>query len=444
MAAATSCTPIEGCGGRGCNSSRCRLLTPACIFNETVFHRSADGFWQPLHGRVRIPWNSHHQINYAELNRINERTGAQLTSIMDLAPKQDSACEPPLSFVPVWSLNYADTMYSSLVPLIELDALHLIQANRTLLLPDPLLKHMHPKCRSNTNGPCHTPEWFRTLLTLLSPLQFTHQLSPSCGHGDLSRCPKPVCFSHLRFCSLRSMFDARPKGLDVWTSVQRLVTVQANEAHGEPAQSSIIRVLIERRFSKGMKGRSLANLDELLSRCSQDASLACTTHTFGAAGLAADMRAVRAADVLVGLHGAGLANAWFMRRRSVVVEVRPYGFDGSWPDSYFRSPIRAVSPPRIFHLTVAIGAPELCRPNRGFAITISDALSARACTLPWATLRHALRIVRWWRDGDRGSETPESRYVSGSWASKTIVAYATENEGSGASTQAGEASGKTA
>ena len=48
----------------------------------------------------------------------------------------------------------------------------------------------------------------------------------------------------------------------------------------------------------------------------------------------ADALAMQEADVLVETHGAALVNALFMRRGGALLEVRPYNFDGAWPDRY--------------------------------------------------------------------------------------------------------------
>lgn len=36
------------------------------------------------------------------------------------------------------------------------------------------------------------------------------------------------------------------------------------------------------------------------------------------------------------MHGPALFNAFFMPRRASVVELRPRGFGGAWPDSYLK------------------------------------------------------------------------------------------------------------
>lgn len=41
-------------------------------------------------------------------------------------------------------------------------------------------------------------------------------------------------------------------------------------------------------------------------------------------------------DVLVGVHGAAMMNAIFMPLGASAIEIRPYGFVGSWPNHYLR------------------------------------------------------------------------------------------------------------
>jgi hypothetical protein len=211
----------------------------------------------------------------------------------------------------------------------------------------------------------------------------------------------------------------------------------------------ILRVLFERRLrrvGKGISGRWLANADSLLEQCEDFArrheyirlskeqqrhpldsgvKLECTRHEFGEAGLAEDLRRVRAADVLVGMHGAGLTHAFFMRRRSTVIEVRPYGFGGALPDSNFRNILKLAPTPKIYHMILAMGSPGLCHPSHP-PITIQTATYATTCTLPWRALLRALRVITWWRQpgyGPRPKLSSEERYTQSSWASRNIWAY---------------------
>jgi capsular polysaccharide biosynthesis protein len=54
----------------------------------------------------------------------------------------------------------------------------------------------------------------------------------------------------------------------------------------------------------------------------------CCTHTHTHRNLLSDLAYTRQADVLIGLHSDGLANAFFMDKHASVVEVRPRGFSG--------------------------------------------------------------------------------------------------------------------
>jgi len=107
----------------------------------------------------------------------------------------------------------------------------------------------------------------------------------------------------------------------------------------------VLRVVFVNR-TKTTRARGVANLHELLGRCaalrggllpqqrvaSHRASplsprglrLCCSAHAFGGGALAQDIRVARAADLLVGTHGAGLNNAFFMRRGGALLELRPH------------------------------------------------------------------------------------------------------------------------
>ena len=100
-------------------------------------------------------------------------------------------------------------------------------------------------------------------------------------------------------------------------------------------------VFVNRTQTK--RSRGLANLDELLGRCRggllsqhrvafhrtsplspRGLRLCCSAHAFGGGSLAQDIRVARGADMLVGTHGAGLNNAFFMRRGGALLELRPH------------------------------------------------------------------------------------------------------------------------
>lgn len=329
----TRCSPPAACTLRSpCNGTRCQVLRHACVFNETVVHRDKAGSWRVLRAKIRKPWISHELMSYESLNADTKINAA----VLDAANFRDMSCAPPLAWVPVWSHNFADTFHSTIVPLLELEWLGVVRPNQTLLLVDTLHKHIGRRCRSSTNGPCATPAWFSLAVGHVSRLELVHQIAPSRCQGADRSCT-PVCFSHLRFCSLRSMFDRMPRRLDVWSTAQTLVRrvlpslePSSAAAHGALSWTGErrLRLLFERRMVRGFRGRAIGNLDQLIRLCAREKRLECREVTFGVQGLAADVEAVRWADVLIGLHGAGLTHAFFMRRRSTLVEIRPYGFDG--------------------------------------------------------------------------------------------------------------------
>ena len=80
-------------------------------------------------------------------------------------------------------------------------------------------------------------------------------------------------------------------------------------------------------------------------------------HEFGRRGVAADVAAARRADVLVGTHGAALTYGFYMRRGAALVEVRPYRFEGKWPDRYFRDLAALEQSPLYFQATAAPAPP---------------------------------------------------------------------------------------
>ena len=131
----------------------------------------------------------------------------------------------------------------------------------------------------------------------------------------------------------------------------------------------------------------------------------CSSHEFGAAGLAADVAAARSADVLVGTHGAGLMNAFFMRRGAALVEVRPYHFEGDWPDKYFRALTSLEQ--AVHYLQVSSDSPELSIPEPSKDVSVWDARD-HAVRLPWHTLSEVLRVAMWI---NRSSD----RYVQRLW-----------------------------
>jgi uncharacterized membrane protein YgcG len=157
-------------------------------------------------------------------------------------------------------------------------------------------------------------------------------------------------------------------------------------------------------FIKREGGRRIVNLPRLLSACRSRLArcgVRCRGYTFGKRSVAEDAAEVASADVLVGTHGAGLANAFFMHRGSAVVEIRPYGFWGPWPDRYLRTQLRqeaggARGPPLRYY-EIAMGSPWLnvpvlndSQPDRPLSVFGVWSSGVRA---PWHSVAHVLSAI---------------------------------------------------
>ena len=126
-----------------------------------------------------------------------------------------------------------------------------------------------------------------------------------------------------------------------WPS--RWLVRDAGNAH-DPVSSAKIALIFRggettAKGGRAFASRAIATADSLLDACSHRAA-SCTRIKFPPADTFSNaLRLLLDVSVLVGMHGAGLANAVFMRAHSVVVEVLPEGFaqPGSFaitPDKY--------------------------------------------------------------------------------------------------------------
>ena len=111
----------------------------------------------------------------------------------------------------------------------------------------------------------------------------------------------------------------------------------------------------------------------------------------------------------MGTHGAGLINAFFMRRGSALVEVRPYHFEGAWPDRYFKALTSLEQ--HVHYYQVSAGGPTLSVPEPKPDVSTWDARD-HAVKLPWRTLRSVLLAIA----ADAGSR---EAYVRRIWTSGT-------------------------
>ncbi|KAL4436680.1 hypothetical protein ABPG75_003819 [Micractinium tetrahymenae] len=165
------------------------------------------------------------------------------------------------------------------------------------------------------------------------------------------------CFKDLFFCGEKigtakgaAPGDARLKGgvpreLGAWgqelvAHVQRQQEQQGqqdqqprppNDASDRGGGSRRLKVLFLRRDSEG---RQLLNAEELVRCCNgwkgrdpgSGAALTAECRQVSTPDLAAGVAAAQDADILVGIHGANMANSWLMRPGGSTIEVMPYGW----------------------------------------------------------------------------------------------------------------------
>lgn len=248
------------------------------------------------------------------------------------------------------------------------------------------------------------------------------------------------CFEHAVFCQLRSVHDSQPKGTRPWGTAQRMLRSllqhhehpglsHSDNHHEHPGLSHSddearlesrewlnanatqlatpwLRVLFINRTG-GSHNRRLLNLPSLLEACNAfhwtqaisaarsaqvTTSFQCSAHEFGRESFRHDALVASTADVLIGVHGAALQHAFFMRRGSSAVEVRPCSFEGPWPDAYLKR-TSALERAVLYH-QISMRSPELCspRPPAPDKIGIFRARELDVW-LPWRSLRAVLRSV---------------------------------------------------
>lgn len=433
----------------------CHRLHRVCLFNGTLVPQRPDGE-DVLHAArvansliVRSQFGSHRKFAFSFLHPMKPPPpGSPAAQLL-----KDAAVSPcvPLVWVPVWAFSFADSFVSSLLPIDELQSAGLIDEH-VLLRPElwawprsknPVYKMIgelsSQSMRSvREEAPVCTERVARNIL----------ERAAATGRRP-TRC-LPHCYEQLVLCQFKSTFDSYEPPMAPWRAAQRVAAsvlrrkpidsasavamsplpptpAQVAEAdrvatltlpprrRAPKASTRLLRVVFVNR-TRTKFPRSLHNLWQLLQRCASGRErwaagwrVVCSAHEFGAAGLASDVSAARAADVLVGTHGAGLSNAFFMRRGAALVEVRPYNFEGSWPDRYFRA-LSALERAVLFY-RVSSGHASLSIPQPADNVSVWDARD-HAVRLPWHTLREVLHKVI-------AVDGSAERYVSQLWAEGT-------------------------
>ena len=320
----------------------------------------------------------------------------------------------PLVWRPVWAFNFGEQFANTLSPLHELQAAGLVD-DRLLLRPD--------------FAAASRPHWYQPLLGGFSrqPLASLREIGTRCFARDAqlklsgkersrhqrTRC-EASCHERVLVCGFQSLLDTNqrvPPALAPWRAAQwvasRVARTDApappasNAPPAPPAPPGALRVLFVNRtqtLNKDRRGRRrISNLAQLLELCAGWARVRCEAHEFGRRRLAVDVRAVRSADVLVGMHGSALDNALFMRSGSALIEARPYGFEGQWPDRYLKLLLAIET--KVHYYQISAGSPQLSAPRPPYDVSAWDGWN-RDTKLPWRALSTALRAILWTNHSD--------------------------------------------
>ena len=233
--------------------------------------------------------------------------------------------------------NVGEFFQNSILPLAELLAAGAITRD-VLLAPEvggwPLVDYQLQMLAAFSRWPPTTPA----------------RVSPRCAAGSADGCAPPRCFRKLLLCRFRDVYDRQPP-VAPWSAAQTIVrAMRRGPPHAPPPAATVapLRVFFADRSGRGAGkngARLITNQAALLDACARWRPPAacvntppwtarCELRAFGRRGFRADALAMQEADVLVGTHGAALVNALFMRRGGALLEVRPYNFDGAWPDRY--------------------------------------------------------------------------------------------------------------
>ncbi|CAK0784591.1 hypothetical protein CVIRNUC_007795 [Coccomyxa viridis] len=317
-----------------------------------------DGLFFDQHAHHNIPG---YQDNVMGAKAAYYEVMARANSSSDPADIQEPSfqkCEVPLVWWPWWPFNAADVFMGSLLPLERMLREGAISSQ---VRPVPVLDGLRL--------PAFYQWWFAPF--------FERKVTPLADISDRSRAGRR-CFEHVIMCSPQGIFNQPANGS--WLNgtlpfatgqqivdyhIEKVPTSQPVSTPGLPApKQDLLKVaLIERSNT-----RHIVNLPDILTACNEELQAAgrqahCTALSFdGVNDFPALLRELQTVDVLVGVHGAGLINSFFMRPGSAMVEIFPCRFPADWASHYFWRP--ALVERRIMPFQVHMQDEARCQPSQ--------------------------------------------------------------------------------
>ena len=300
---------------------QCVPFADVCTFQNSLVTRST-GVGVKLPFRVRDPYQSHKRLP-KDLYSPSTFKPAWFLNVTD------TRAAPPLVWVPTWIDNFGEQMLNSMLPLYEMLGANrskrrfILDTRRTVPIRDNILKLMAPFS--------------------VHPVQL------------LSRTHE--CFSHLTFCNFYSMSFSKPYKSNVWQAAQAVANFYSGPRALPPPLRARAPILIDVKTNR----RRIRNMKSILEWCVRTYTEGeCKSNDFSKTAFVESVELMRQTRILIGMHGAGLSNAHFMPRPNVLVEIRPYAFEGQWPDRYYRNVLNGES----MHMHIGISEREDCTPTK--------------------------------------------------------------------------------
>ncbi|GAB4813596.1 hypothetical protein N2152v2_000642 [Parachlorella kessleri] len=284
--------------------------------------------------KYKFPWRTQSTsealaTEELHLPPLDVRAASSSEATPDLQHPNFAADTIPLLLYPTWQENYSHTISNNIGWLYT----HLVKNNASwadmvrLVLYTP---HGLPV-------PKHWPDLVGGLIP--HGLQSFAEFSARNGNGSR-------CFQDLIVCTADDMDHSS----NVWQAAQhiaqhyrptlpdpplRLITDYSQAVRSESPQAAATVLQVVFAWRDGAAVVQITNVEELrllcswwFYRCRTTGRLfraACGTWEF--TNLTTSLAVAQRADVLVGLHGANMANSWFMRPGSSAIEI----FPPAWP-----------------------------------------------------------------------------------------------------------------
>ncbi|CAL8463209.1 g2743 [Coccomyxa elongata] len=283
----------------------------------------------------------------------------------DIQSPSFQACQVPLIWWPWWPFNPADVYLNSVLPLERMLREGVID-NQVWLVP--VLDGLQ------------TPRFYEWWFAPLSQ-------QPVMPLGDLSARTRAGsrCFKRMLFCNLPGLWK-QPFDQNWTAGLQPSLVGQKIVDHYIPERSPQVKKAIAAAtsgtvtalkvaFIERRKSRHILNLKDLINECNELTvgeafdlrAVQCTAVSFDDVGnFTALLAELQTIDILVGVHGAGLVNTYFLRPGAAFVEIFPCRFAHPsllfWPSQYFWHPHRQEQ--RILPFQIHMKDETRCKPSQ--------------------------------------------------------------------------------